>query len=168
MEPFGVIVAQLTPRGWRQSERGQSEIDKARSLLIQSGINSVKINENCFEQGRLPDIYSGHGLLSAVHAAAFLDTKRHAMLVAADMPLVTTQMLRWLLATGSNHHCSCHFRSSTLPLYFHNDDFSRDYLEQHLTRGEPVKDDLCGLSCLELVAPCESHLARLNSGGSME
>ncbi|ALS98044.1 NTP transferase domain-containing protein [Lacimicrobium alkaliphilum] len=168
MKPVGVIVAQLTPRAWRQSEQGQREINKARSLLMQSGIESVQINENCFEQGRLPDIYPSHGLLSAIHAAAFFDPERHVMMVAADMPLITTDMLRWLMATGSNHHCSCHFRSSSLPLYFHNDDFSRDYLEQLLSNGEPVKDDLRGLSCIELVAPYESHLTRLNLSRSAE
>lgn len=161
-------MAQLTPQVWRQSVQGAEEINKARLLLWRSGVDSVQINENRFVEGRLPDIYPGHGLLSAIHTAAFFDVNRDVLLVAADMPLLTADMLRWLIATGRNHQCSCHYRTSPLPLYFHNDDFSRNYLEQRLTRGSVSQDDLSGLNCIELVAPYASHLTRLNLSPSAE
>ncbi|WP_438863420.1 NTP transferase domain-containing protein [Neptunicella sp.] len=147
-----------------ESSQWDTGVSHATSCLAQCGITDIVVSRNIFKTGYLPDIYPDKGILSGLHSAMFHKPNHNLLCVTPDMPGLTYELLRWILASGRVAKSCCHYRHHYLPLYIHNDCVLRETLELKLIDEKTIlPNNLTILGCQELVAPYPSQLVRIST-----
>lgn len=147
---------------------GQTMMTRSVELLESVGACEVFVCRNEFKFGYLPDIYSGYGPLSGIHAALFATTLP-LLVVPVDMPLLDEKTLYTIICAGLAAETMVHYQYNPLPLFVPNTDESKMYLEKNLSASKPSKQQLSikrflkHSSTIVLTHDDESKLANANT-----
>lgn len=82
------------------------------SLLQQSGVKRVWLSGEDIE-----DIYSEQGPLAGIHAALSMNASVDWLVTPVDMPLLSPNLLKQLIAQGRSAQLPCYANQCWLPIY---------------------------------------------------
>jgi molybdopterin-guanine dinucleotide biosynthesis protein A len=123
------------------SYRGRSLLDHMLDLLGQAGLTDCLVSGVRDGYPCVPDRMTAAGPLGALYSLADTLSDRTLVIVAVDMPQLTPQWLRQLMAAPADLRC-VHFRSAPLPLRLRTDAVTRACLRASLDHPEPGQRSL--------------------------
>ncbi len=77
------------------SVRGNTLLSRTINLAYEAGAQEVLVSRN--KAGFIQDVHKNHGPLSGLHATLPICNFSHALVLAVDMPILSSQSLRQLL-----------------------------------------------------------------------
>lgn len=106
---------------------GRSQLERTMKLLKSSGCEEVIVSRN--DQGFIEDTIANRGPLGGVLSSLPYCNYEYVVIVPVDMPLLTLEVLRFLM----EQKCASYFSRTPLPCLLPNNEKLADYLLQQLS-----------------------------------